>query len=275
MLYQTMMLGKNPYHVSAGRLIYCQEHRHPEVELSFCLSGAYRVIIEKKEYFLQEGDLAIINSMEAHEFPEPGDEPGLMLTIEVGPKLLMEYFGPFSKVKFAVPVFHLKDADGHPCYSQLLEMLTETAALKDSGSDFSELSIKGNLYRISALILQHLIAENAESTSLKRLQDVAKIEKALEIIQEKFDTKLDLDYVCGVCGYSKSGFCKAFRNISGETFHDTLNRHRVEMACLHLTQTTLSMEDIAVKTGFLDSKSFCRVFKKITGKTPGDYRKQN
>ena len=275
MLYQTMMLGKNPYYVAAGKLVYCQQHRHPELELSFCLSGSYRIIIEKKEYFLREGDLAIVNSMEAHEFPDPAGTPGRMLTIEVGPKLLLEYFDPFSKVKLPIPVFHLKDIDGHPVYPQLLQMLTETAALKCSGSDFSELSIKGNLYRISALLLQHLISENAESTSLKRLQDVAKMEKALEIMQEKFDTMLDIDYVSRVCGYSKSSFCKAFKSITGETFHSALNRHRVEMAKLQLRQTKLPVEDIAVRTGFADAKSFCRVFKNITGSTPGDFRRQS
>ena len=275
MLYQTMMLGKNPYFVEAGNLIYCQEHRHPEIELSFCLCGTYRIIIEKKEYTLREGDLAIVNSMEAHEFPTPGDNPGRMLTIEVGPKLLMEYFDPFSKVKLGMPVFHLKQTHAHPCYPQLLELLTETAALKRSGSDFSELSVKGNLYRISALLLQDLIAENTENTSLKRLQDVAKIEKALEIMQEKFDTKLDIDYVANICGYSKSSFCKAFKSITGETFHSALNRHRTDMAKLQLQQTKLPIEDIAVKAGFADAKSFCRVFKQVTGITPGNFRKQS
>ena len=275
MLYQTMMLGKNPYYVAAENLFFCREHRHPEMELSFCLSGSYRILIEKKEYRLHEGDLAIINSMEAHEFPEPEDKHGRMLTIEVGPKLLMEYFGPFSKVKIPMPVFHLKDTDEHSCYPQLLDMLTETAALKTSVSDFSELIIKGNLYRISALLLQHLISENAEISSVKRLQDVAKIEKALEIMQEKFDTKLDIDYVSNICGYSKSSFCKAFKSITGETFHSSLNRHRVEMAKLQLQQTKLPVEDIALRTGFPDAKSFCRVFKNITGITPGDWRKQS
>ena len=275
MIYQTMMLGKNPYHVDAGRTIFCEEHRHPEAELSFCVEGSYRIVIDKEEYCLHAGDLAIVNSMVAHTFPEEGGEDCCMLTIEVGPKLLLEYFAPFSKVKIADPVFHLKDPEGNPCYPRLLEMLRETAALKKNGSAFAELSIKGNLYRISALILQELLTDRTESPSLKMLQDVAKVEKALEIIYEKYAEQLDLDYVCDICGYSKSGFCKIFKSITGETFHSTLNRHRVEMAKLQLQQTKLPVEDIALRMGFTDAKSFCRVFKSITGMTPGDWRKQS
>lgn len=275
MIYQTMMLGKNPYHVDAGRTIFCEEHRHPEAELSFCVSGSYRIVIEKEEYRLHSGDLAIVNSMVAHAFPEEGGEDCCMLTIEVGPKLLLEYFAPFSKVKIANPVFHLNDSEGTPCYLRLLEMLRETAALKKNGSAFAELSIKGNLYRISALILQELLTDRTESPSLKMLQDVARVEKALEIIYEKYAESLDLDYVCDICGYSKSGFCKIFKSITGKTFHSALNHHRVEIAKLQLQQTKLPMEDIAVQTGFADAKSFCRVFKNLTGQTPGTYRNQN
>jgi YesN/AraC family two-component response regulator len=75
-------------------------------------------------------------------------------------------------------------------------------------------------------------------------------------------------------GYSKSNFCRVFKRITGNTFHDILNQRRVEVAGFLLVQTNLDLEEIAQQVGFLDAKCFCRVFKKYTGKTPGTYRKQ-
>jgi len=75
-----------------------------------------------------------------------------------------------------------------------------------------------------------------------------------------------------VTGYGKSNFCKIFKNITGETFHDALNRRRVENACFYLRETAVTVTDIAPLTGFSDAKTLCRVFKAVTGMSPGQYR---
>ena len=65
---------------------------------------------------------------------------------------------------------------------------------------------------------------------------------------------------------------RIFKHIVGETFHSALNRRRVENACCYLGETAIPVSDIAGLVGFADAKSFCRVFKSITGKSPGQYR---
>ena len=82
-----------------------------------------------------------------------------------------------------------------------------------------------------------------------------------------------VESVSAVCGYSKSNFCKIFKKITGDTFHNTLNRRRVEVACVLLRQTDDPIEKIAQEAGFADIKSFCRVFKNHTGSNAREYRK--
>ena len=53
-----------------------------------------------------------------------------------------------------------------------------------------------------------------------------------------------------------------------------LNRHRIDVACLKLKEQNTNIEDIALSVGFNDSKSFCRVFKKLLGKNAGEYKKE-
>lgn len=272
MLYQTLMVGKNPYMVYVGNAGDFEIHRHPEIELSYCLSGTYPITIENEHFTLQAGDLAVIGPMAAHEFPKNAVPSSRRLTIEIGPGFLDEHFSILSVRKFTDKVYRLRQSDGE-AGKALFRLLEETAWLHENRSEFSELRIKGNLYHISAFVLQELVKETGTAASEKSLQDIVKIEKALQIIHDRYAQPLGLEEVSGICGYSKSNFCKVFKSITGDTFHNALNRHRIEIACMYLRQSKLPIEDIAAQTGFSDAKSLCRVFKATLGQSPGSYRK--
>ena len=63
------------------------------------------------------------------------------------------------------------------------------------------------------------------------------------------------------------------RTVTGDTFHNVLNRKRVQNACDLLRETNMQISEIAAQVGFEETKSFCRVFKATVGSTPGQYRK--
>lgn len=58
----------------------------------------------------------------------------------------------------------------------------------------------------------------------------------------------------------------------GKTFNDYVNCARVDYSKGLLESSDLSVEDVAFDSGFQSSSSYCRVFKKITGVTPGSWR---
>lgn len=138
-------------------------------------------------------------------------------------------------------------------------------------SDFSELLMKGNLYKISAYLLKEFTDENSQT---KDLSEVANIESAMQLIESKYSEHLTVECAAELTGYSKSNFCKIFKKITGETFHTALNRRRIKIAGYLLQETAEQIDDIAIKVGFTDSKTFYRVFKSVTGTTPGAYRKK-
>jgi len=268
LLYQQLLIGEKPYIVSCSNKLGFCEHKHPEIELSYCLKGNFNIIINKELYEVEEGSMAIVSSLTAHEFPENSKKDCLRLTIIFGPTFLAQHFEGFSKSVLTSPIISLKGQQ----HRQLREILDETVRLCQNKSDISELLIKGNLYKISAYILKEFTEENSQK---KDLRDIPNIDAALDLIRNKYSVNLTVEEAAELTGYSKSNFCKIFKRITGETFHTTLNRYRVRIAGYLLCETADSIEDIAVKVGFADSKSFCRVFKTITGKTPGTYRKAN
>lgn len=65
-----------------------------------------------------------------------------------------------------------------------------------------------------------------------------------------------------------------FKEEFGEKFIDYLAKVRVGKAKTWLVVTDMPIQEIAVKVGYLHPFSFIRLFKKIVGMTPGDYRKE-
>lgn len=272
MLYQKLLMGERPYFVKTTRSYECkgfENHRHPEIELYYCIKGTRSFIIDKERYNIHEGDLLIIGSMQSHELLAQKNTEVLSLVINVGPFLLGRYFEPLAKTVFPEPVLHL-NTDEH---RELIDMLQETALAGAEQSDFSELVIRGNLYKICAYILKKFISSNTSVNTSKALRSVSNIEKALEHIYAHYNKPLSVENVALLCGYSKSNFCKIFKNITGETFHSFLNSYRLRIACQLLSETNLSLEEIAVSVGLADSKTLCRIFKLNKGITPGEFRK--
>ncbi len=264
MLYQKLLLGKEPYFLAVGSAEAFEVHPHPEFELSFCIRGEFTVVVEHTHYRLCAGDLAVIPPMAAHSFPDEYTSDCEKLTAELGPRLLEDQFQSFCAVCTEPTVLHAEEA--------LSALLLETAEHHRNRSEISPLIIKGNLYKISALLLECLRPTEG-SIRQTALRDVEKIEHALNLIYHRYDHPLSVEDVSEHCGYSKSNFCKIFKEVTGSTFHGMLNRHRVEIACLHLRESRVSVEQIAQNVGFADAKSFCRVFKQTMGQSPGQYRK--
>ena len=264
-----MLTGNNPYFISCSPADGFGTHRHPEIELSYCTEGEYCVVCEGTQVTLREGDFLIIPSMAAHEFSESA-HCGRRITVMLGYLLLGEYFNAFSA---NLRVFPHKEHCTSAVYREFSALLRETAALARRSEPFGELTVKGNLYRLSALLLQLTDSTEEGEPPARKRAAVQRIDRALELIYTRYNEPLTVEAVGEQCGYSKSNFCKIFKTITGETFHGMLNRHRVEVACALLRDTDHSVETVARETGFADSKSFCRVFRAVVGTNAGEYRK--
>ena len=273
MLYQKLLVGADSYYFSIGKSQAFELHCHPEIELSYCYRGSYNIIADDREYTLSEGDLFLVNPLVPHELGSRVTEDCLRLTIEVGPAFLGEQFELFVSAVPTNSLISLRQKTENPLYRQLRELLDEMALLSMEKAPFYTLLVKGNLYKISAYLLKTLSGTSPSETVFKSLADIEKIGRVINMIYNRYSEALDLDMACALCGYSKSNFCKTFKAITGKSFHTLLNRHRIDIACLRLKESPASIEEIAQRSGFADTKNFCRAFKKTMGQTAGEYRK--
>ena len=272
MIYQKLLVGKCPYLVSVGgKIDTFVKHRHPEIELNYCSGGTCPVNVDNKKYVLKSGELMVIGSMIAHEYPENNDNSCRMTVIELGPVLLPGYFEMLVKA-IGENILMRVDENNKP---ELYALFNEIMDIYKNPGDFADLMIKGSLYKICAYMLRETENNCEANNNSKEIRLVSNIEKALELIYDEYATNLTVERAAEVCGYGKSNFCKIFRRITGDTFHNVLNRYRITMACNLLDKTNYSVDQIATEVGFSETKTLCRVFKSVMGMTTGEYRKKN
>lgn len=99
------------------------------------------------------------------------------------------------------------------------------------------------------------------------------VDRALEYVEENYHEELTLQKVAEIVVISGGYLSTLFSQCVGEGFVDYLNRIRIEHACDYLKQKHFKNYEIAYKVGFRDEKYFTRVFKKVMGMTPSEYKK--
>lgn len=66
-----------------------------------------------------------------------------------------------------------------------------------------------------------------------------------------------------------------FKEAFGENFGDFVQQLRINKAKRLLIESDISQQEIANLVGYSNSITFGRMFKRVVGMTPGEYRKQN
>ncbi len=100
------------------------------------------------------------------------------------------------------------------------------------------------------------------------------ITRAKEYIHEHQTENLRLGHVAKAVNTSTFYFCKMFKKVTGINFTDYLSRVRIEKSKNLLLNPNLRVSEIAFEVGFQSLTHFNRVFKKILGQSPTEYRAQ-
>ncbi len=150
--------------------------------------------------------------------------------------------------------------DARPINSLLINMAKDDASVKTSIDELCGALI--DMCRLSSRIKHHDIDETAAVVD--------------RYIAENFaDPDLNLNMIADHFGISRQTISKKFGASFGVKVSDHIHEVRIRESKKLLAQSSLNISDIAMLVGYADSNSFIRVFKKVTGITPGQYRKND
>ncbi len=110
--------------------------------------------------------------------------------------------------------------------------------------------------------------------NLKDVSNKNIICKATEYIKMNYSQKITLSDVASYVYISDSYLCKIFKSELECNFTEYVNELRVKKSKELLSETNVPIVQIANCTGFVDQSYFTKVFKKRTGISPGEYRRQ-
>ncbi len=91
-------------------------------------------------------------------------------------------------------------------------------------------------------------------------------------LEECYSSDLSRDDVAGLFNISANYLSNLFRSQSGVGFNSHINQLRIKRACHLLRNFNQTLDEVALSCGYHETGYFCRVFKKYTGQTPGEFR---
>lgn len=93
-----------------------------------------------------------------------------------------------------------------------------------------------------------------------------------EYIRNNYMKEISMQDAARVMNYSDAYFCKLFKQCFDQNFTSYLTNFRVNEAKKLLKNRNISVKDVGMQVGYYDSNYFAKVFKRITGMIPSEYR---
>lgn len=93
-----------------------------------------------------------------------------------------------------------------------------------------------------------------------------------EYIRSNYMYDISMQDAAQAVNYSEPYFCKMFKLQYGQSFTSYLTDYRIEKAKKMLMQPTINVKVVGERVGYGDSNYFARVFRRVTGVSPSEYR---
>ncbi|MDR2773259.1 MAG: AraC family transcriptional regulator [Tannerella sp.] len=123
-------------------------------------------------------------------------------------------------------------------------------------------------------ILMQIISKFLVKAEYKNDHIEKRILKSLRYIHKNIDQTVDINSLAELCCLTKDHFIRLFKKEMNCTPGKYINRKKIESAQLKLLINDMTIKDIAYNLGFENISYFNRLFKKLTGESPGNYKKK-
>lgn len=161
----------------------------------------------------------------------------------------------------SIELDHSERADGGLMAQMLMKLYSEFRHLDEA----SPLAIEGQ-------VLEMLAAMSRRHKKITRRIPPRWLKQAEEFLRAHFGEHLSLVVVSEAVGVHAVHLAREFRKYYACTAGEYVRRLRVEYACREIGRTRLSLAEIASAAGFSDQSHFSKVFRRLTGMTPAEYR---
>lgn len=251
-------------------------HWHPEIEITYVQKGTMCYKVNHMVYHLKEGDIVFNNSGALHSGTMENQEDCAYIPVTFDPRLIYGFFQSTINSKYVDPV--IQDSmlpaicidQSESWHKPFREYLLRIIALDEKKPDFYELDITICLQSMWRLLLEHITYE--PQTSRENSLEYDRIKKILSYIEENYQNKITLNDIAGHIHLCESECTRLFKRHMNTTLFAFLQEYRIERS-LEFLQDDQPVSAVADKAGFSDPNYYSKVFAKIKGCSPREYRK--
>ena len=254
------------------------EHRHADFELSYIMDGAGIHHIRGDQLEIKKGDLFVIGSNQIHCITDNliNSSPLFILNVQFEPKMI---WSPLSNMlpPDYVNLFKLKCERVSPdceSYSTIVDkMLAIYRESIDKRPGYA-IMIKSYLCEIIALLMRENPIEISPETKRTR-ESLITMDQVMTYINNNLGSSLSLAQIAERTGLSRTYFSTLFTSLNGLTPWEYITLKRIDKSKALLTSTQASILEISGLCGYENLSNFNRMFLRITGETPSQYRKSH
>ncbi|RUO56910.1 AraC family transcriptional regulator [Pseudidiomarina homiensis] len=253
-------------HYIAAKGHHVERDQHTDYLLIFCHQGRgnYRITTPQGNVTgeLSAGQLLLLPAGFPHRYQAHSDDPWSIYWAHYSGSSAaksMDFLGLSSTAESAKFVLTLS------AWQNLLPIVTTLLNLQHQRWQ------RHNAV-IAATLLQQLLAQLpqlAEQAQQYHSFDLLALER---FMQDNSHRDLDLEDLAAVAGLSRYHFAKKFKTVTGTSPMRYFNELKIKLACRQLDTSTATVRAIAQSLGFDDPYYFSRLFKKVMGVAPSDYR---
>lgn len=230
--------------------------------LLFCLDGVGHLELDKGCHRITRGMVALLRPFEFHAYAADEQHPWSYYWIHFNGTLAQQYYevltrgGKHTCIELDPDVAFVRTFEKilniyHSGHAH--KMLVQTAAAMHQ--------LLGDLY---GQICNRGIAQETPQ---------ARIERTIAEVRHNLGMHVSIHELAAIANMSDAYYAQQFRRHTGESPRSYFNKLRIQAACEYLVKTSAKVETIAHMVGYEDPFYFCRLFKRVAGKTPTAYRK--
>lgn len=249
-------------------------HFHPEIEIVFIKEGSGKRHIGNHISQYYQGDLIMVGPNLPHSgFTDRFSSNKSEIIVQMRADFLGYDF--FKKTELtSIQKLIDKSTSGLSFYGNTKTDVGERLESMFYMSQFEKLV---ELLKILNIMASSREFEMLNATGVVLVTDNQKTDRLNEVfkyVRNNYQNEISLHELAAVTNMTVPSFCRFFKQNSNKTFIEFLNEYRITNACRLLAESSLSITDVCFDSGFNNFSHFNKTFKKVTGKSPSDYRKE-
>ena len=230
--------------------------------LIYCVEGQGWIHMNTKKYRVTPNHYFIIPKDTPHRYGTIDEDSWSIYWVHFAGRqasLLFKKYAP-SLVPEVVPI---------PFEERRINLFKDSLALLEGGYSMRNVEYANIcLWQLLSSFTYHQYYE--QTSPLNSFSDL--VDQSVRYMKEHIDQPLKVEELASHFNYSASHYFAIFKKGTGYSPLHYFNQLKIQQACQYLSFTSLSVKEICFALGFQDPLYFSRIFKKMMGMSPTQYR---